>query len=99
MKRLTFFIVVFSLFLVSCASPAKKILSADNTYYYYLDAFNDKNCAKVYNETCAPQEEALNVLWIKLDRAKLALKRGGSLPLQLKDVKQAEKKVKEVNKP
>ena len=81
-----------------CSNPAQKILSADNVYYYYLDAYNDKKCVQVYNESCEVQAAALNVLWTKLDRAKLALKRGGALPLQMKDVKEAEKALKGVNK-
>jgi hypothetical protein len=52
----------------------------------------------VYNESCEAQAAALNTLWTKLDRAKLALKRGGALPLQMKDVKEAEKGLKKVNK-
>ncbi len=97
-KTISLSLLFICFFLVGCSSPAVKILSADNVYYYYLDAYNDKKCVQVYNESCEAQAAALNTLWTKLDRAKLALKRGGALPLQMKDVKEAEKGLKKVNK-
>lgn len=90
--------LVLSLFLVGCSSPAYKILSADNVYYHYYYVYSDKQCKVVYNPSCDPMSQSLDVLWTKIDRAKDALKRGGSIELQLKDVKTAEKKVKEVFK-
>lgn len=95
-KSLLLFTLV--ILLAGCSSPAAKLLSSDNVYYYYLDEYNDLQCTKVYNESCEAKANALSVMWVKLDRAKLALKRGGSLPLQLKDVKNAEKVLKGVNK-
>lgn len=86
------------IFLVGCSSPAYKILSADNAYYYYYYQYSDMQCKVVYNETCEPKAKALDKMWTKVDRAKEALKRGGSISLQLKDVKEAEKEVKEVFK-
>lgn len=97
--RAAILVVVFSLLsCVGCSSPAQKILSADNVYYYYLDFYNDMKCDTLYSVTCPAQEQALGIMWTKLDRAKLALKRGGALPLQLKDLKEAEKKLKKASK-
>lgn len=98
MRKYLGLLLVLSLFLVGCSSPAYKILSADNVYYHYYYVYSDMQCKVVYNDACDPMSQSLNVMWTKIDRAKDALKRGGSIELQLKDVKEAEKKVKEVFK-
>lgn len=90
------FLVLF--FSFGCSSSANKILSADNVYYHYYYVYSDMQCKVVYNPSCEPMSQALSVMWTKVDRAKDALKRGGSIELQLKDVKEAEKKLKEVFK-
>jgi hypothetical protein len=90
--------MLLAVFAVGCTQPAHKILTAENTYYFYLDSYNDGSCPTKYDPACQPKSDALNNLWTKNERAKAALKRGGDLPLQLKAVKDAEAKVKEVNK-
>lgn len=96
MKKTTFiFIIILSL--VGCSTaPPTQVLTSINSYYYYTDRFTEK-CPS-YDSTVCPelslQKDILAAWYKRIKEANSAINRGGDLPLQLKALKDVEKKFK-----
>lgn len=94
MKKIAF-ILIFVLLTLGCSTaPPTQVLTNINSYYYYSDRFTDR-CPSYDTKDCPeliPQRDVL-LEWNKLiKQANDAVNRGGELPLQLKSLKEVEKK-------
>jgi hypothetical protein len=90
-RPLHLFVLFTALLAVGCSSPATKVLTSANAWAW-ANARYEERCVLVPGAGCEGTHAALAGWRTRLDEAEQALERGGSLPLQLKELAGAEKR-------
>ncbi len=95
MKRLLIS-AILALSITGCANPISQIKTSINSYNYYASRFEEK-CPSYDSAACPDVKDQAAVLqsWNKaIKEAQKATEVGGKYPLQLKALKDIEKKAK-----